>query len=528
MKRISRREFLKKMSLAAAGAYVGAATNTPAAGHMGGGMGPGGGGSGGSASVIDPPVGAAFQDPVVMPNVSTTPGLVEVNLTAQKAQIDVNGTMANFLTYNGHFPGPVIVAKNTDTLKINFTNSLPMSMETNILGHLRCITNLHTHGLHVSPTTNMDGTYADNVMVHFMPGEGAEYKYDLSKQAPGCLNFYHPHIHGTVAEQLWAGLVGGLVIEDGTDELSGFETHAMVIKDISLVGSDPAPHDSIMDFMHGLEGNTVMVNGLVNPKLVIRPGQVQRWRIVNASDARIYRLSLENHSLYLVGTDGGLLDKPYRLSEILLSPGERADVLVKASSTKGAYKFRSLPYNRGGMSSLQTITLLSLSCEGSKASDGIPSSINPEAARPNVDTSMLKKQNLILSMGQGKGYINGVSFVDHDHSYHLMSELGTYEVWEVSNQSGMDHPFHQHTNSVQVLSISGGDQNYASLYTSIPAWKDVVIIPKWGKATLLVPIMDYASDENGMPMVHCHIPEHEDIGMMAVWHIMDTSEPMPM
>jgi FtsP/CotA-like multicopper oxidase with cupredoxin domain len=90
-------------------------------------------------------------------------------------------------------------------------------------------------------------------------------------------------------------------------------------------------------------------------------------------------------------------------------------------------------------------------------------------------------------------------------------------VWEISNASGMDHPFHQHVNACQVLSVSGGDPGYASFYTSTPAWKDVVIVPKFGSVRILVPVMDYP----GMTMYHCHIVEHEDIGMMGMWHIME-------
>jgi len=89
----------------------------------------------------------------------------------------------------------------------------------------------------------------------------------------------------------------------------------------------------------------------------------------------------------------------------------------------------------------------------------------------------------------------------------------------------VDHPFHQHMNAAKVLSVTGGYAGYASLYTKIPAWKDVVNIPKGGRATILVPVMDCA----GMTMFHCHIVEHEDIGMMGMWHIMDgMGEPMPM
>ncbi|MFA4966521.1 MAG: multicopper oxidase domain-containing protein [Thermoleophilia bacterium] len=87
----------------------------------------------------------------------------------------------------------------------------------------------------------------------------------------------------------------------------------------------------------------------------------------------------------------------------------------------------------------------------------------------------------------------------------------------------MDHPWHQHVNPAQVLSISGGDAAYASLYTQSPAWKDVVVVPKWGSVKLLVKISDYT----GMAMFHCHILEHEDIGMMGIWNLGDMG-PMPM
>jgi FtsP/CotA-like multicopper oxidase with cupredoxin domain len=98
-----------------------------------------------------------------------------------------------------------------------------------------------------------------------------------------------------------------------------------------------------------------------------------------------------------------------------------------------------------------------------------------------------------------------------------MSNTGMWEVWEITTPGMMDHPFHHHTNSAQVLSITGGDSGYTNLYTTTPSWKDVTIVPKGGRAELLMPVMDYA----GMAMLHCHIIEHEDIGMMGVWHIME-------
>jgi FtsP/CotA-like multicopper oxidase with cupredoxin domain len=274
-----------------------------------------------------------------------------------------------------------------------------------------------------------------------------------------------------------------------------------------------------MDYMHGKEGNIVMVNGQVNPVLNIRPGQVQRLRFVNACNARFLKLSLEGHTLQIIGTEGGLLDKPYPVSSILLSPGERLDVLVKANQKAKDYRLLSLPYSRQGNMGGQQVTLMTFFYKGSRTNDAVPSVINPGAAR--ISPMIAKTERIILSMGQGKGYVNGISFT-MDNYYSIHSHLGTYEIWEIVNQSGMDHPFHQHVNGCQVLSITGGDAAYATLYTKSPAWKDVVLVPKWGSVRILVPVMDYA----GMAMFHCHIVEHEDIGMMGVWDIMDMGMPM--
>lgn len=471
-------------------------------------------------TIIDPPRGAAFADPVTMPNLSATPGVVEVNLEAQVSPINVNGTTANLETYNGHYPGPTIKVKRGDLLKVHFTNSLPYA-GTNSMGMPRNETNLHTHGFHVSPMGN-----SDNVMQFFQGGQSFDFEYDLSLQAGATLNWYHPHRHGNAAEQVWAGLAGAIEVADENTALSGFETHTMVLKDITISNGAPAAHTS-SDFMNGKEGDTLLVNGQVNPVLAMRPGQVQRWKIVNASNARFYKLSLASHSLRVIGSDGGLLDQPYSQSTVLLSPGERVDLLVKASTTKAYYKLKALAYNRGaGASATQEITLLTTQVTGTSLNQSVPASINPAAARVAVPPNAVTRQ-LTLSMGMmgggmmgggmggmGSATINGISYSETS-AYTLDSSLDTYEVWQVYNQSMMDHPFHQHVNPAQVLAISGGDTAYKTLYTTAPAWKDTVIVPAMGSVTLLVPVRDFA----GSTMFHCHILEHEDMGMMGVWNI---------
>lgn len=505
-KTISRRKFMALTSCGITGAYVTLNTGLAQAMMRSGAM-------GGGTTTINPPPGAMFRNPPEA--VKNINGIYE--LAVEEATINVNGTMATLLTYNRSFPGPTIRAKRGETLRVQLKNFLPPTTAKNILGHTRNITNLHTHGLHVSPNPP-----ADSMMIQLRPGEIYDYSYSMDHEEPGHLNFYHPHVHGVVAEQYWGGLVGPLVVEDETPALSGLQTQIMVLKDLTLSGTVPEPYTATMQYMHGKEGNLVMVNGQVNPVLNIQPGQVQRWQIVNACNARFFNLAIENHTINLIGTDGGLLDKPYPVSSIVLSPGERVDILVKANQAKKSYRFLSLPYNRGGMSSQQQVTLLTLAYQGSPTNNSLPAAINPDARRVAMDTTSLPQRRLTLSMMQGKGYINGQTFLGMDNACTIMSPLGGWEVWEIVNQSGMDHPFHQHVNAAQVLSITGGDRNYASLYTSIPAWKDVVLIPKWGSVKLLVPVRDY----DGMTMFHCHIIEHEDIGMMGVWDIMGEGMPM--
>jgi FtsP/CotA-like multicopper oxidase with cupredoxin domain len=94
------------------------------------------------------------------------------------------------------------------------------------------------------------------------------------------------------------------------------------------------------------------------------------------------------------------------------------------------------------------------------------------------------------------------------------SDVGTYEVWEIVNRSMMDHPFHQHTNAAQIIDITGGDSNYAELYTTIPGLKDTINVPRMGgSVVILFPVKDFT----GSTVFHCHIVEHEDIGMMGIW-----------
>lgn len=313
------------------------------------------------------------------------------------------------------------------------------------------------------------------------------------------------------------GLAGALVVEDATSALSRYETHILVLKDLSLSGGAPEPYASLADYRYGKEGALVMVNGQVDPVLPIRPGQVQRWRLLNASTARFFHLSLESHVFHIIGTDGGLLDKPHPLPSVLLAPGERLDVLIKAGRTPKRCRLIAEPYDRGhGLADRQR-TLLTLACEGAVDDDALPAAINANARRATAVP--VKTEQLVLRMDRGRGTVNGISFSDTE-AYTIESSPGTHEVWELVNQSPMDHVFHVQTNAFQVISLAGGDQAYAALCTKTPAWKDTLIVPRQGSAKILVPVMDFT----GRAVFYCQIIGHADIGMMGVWDIFEAEK----
>ncbi len=450
-----------------------------------------------------------FENPKVA-NLNRNGNVVELDLTVKTKVVNIDGNNIEMITYNGYYPAPTIKVKSGDILKLNFKNQIPSNIGSNGIGYNMSVTNIHTHGLHVSSTGN-----SDNVMLEINSGETFNYEYDLSKQWEGFMGFYHPHKHGTVAEQMWRGLSGGaLIVEDNT-VLNDFEEKIMVLSDISIFNGEPTSW-SRMDYMRKL-GDLVLVNGMVNPVLEVRPGQIQRWRIVNASVYRIYRLSLENHKIYLVGTDSNLLDKPIEIDEIILSPGERVDLLIKADQPAGSYKFYSKSINNASET-----TLLTVDYAGSYTNDNIPDTINTSI--PNevkslrqMDISSLRHVDMSLSfvgggMGSGmKGAINGKVF--GEDTYVLESNVGTYEVWTIYNQTGMPHPFHQHVDSSVILDISGGYSDYSYLYSSVNAYKDTILVPPHGYVKMLVPVKDFYGDT----MFHCHMLGHEDIGMMGIW-----------
>ena len=245
-------------------------------------------------------------------------GVLDLSLTAQTGSVFLAGRRAALYSYNGSVPGPRLEIRPGDQVRIRFANRLPE------------VTNLHFHGLHDSPSGN-----ADNVFLEIPPGENRTYEFSLPQDHRGGTYWYHPHVHHLIARQVWAGLAGLLIVRgelDDIPEIRDADEEFLVLKDFGLdANGDLLTPDPSPQIMQGREGDLVLVNGELNPTFRIPKDGLLRLRFLNASVARYYRLQLENHPMYLIATDGGPIAEPFEMRELLLAPGERAEVLVRVN-----------------------------------------------------------------------------------------------------------------------------------------------------------------------------------------------------
>jgi bilirubin oxidase len=436
-----------------------------------------------------------------LPNTSTTPNVFAATLVAQRAsKAMLPGTSTEFWTYNALVPGPLIDVFEGDTVRIRLENQLTQE------------TTVHWHGLPVPP--DQDGNPMDPVA----PGANRLYEFTLPAGSAGTY-WYHPHPHEFTAEQVFRGMAGLFIVRSRTDPVPAtIEEKLLVISDLRLAADGTIPANTAMDWQTGREGNYVLVNGQYRPVLTINPGQSQRWRILNATNARYLRLALTGHTMTLIGTDGGLLRSPVPgLDEILLAPAERVEVIVTASlSSQASGTLQALPYDRGSMgmmgSSSLTIPLLTLNYTSAPSTAiALPSALNA-IADLGVPTAA---KRLVFSSGMGMGGMGGgmMSFLIDGKTFDpqridLTSRVNEIEQWTIENRSGMDHPFHLHGTQFQVVSRTRSGVTTPEPYL---AWRDTVNVAAFETVVLKV-----VQHQLGKRMYHCHILEHESQGMMGV------------
>jgi bilirubin oxidase len=435
-------------------------------------------------------------NPPILLNISKLPKTVEVNLTAAVTRLSLQpGVTSEVFAYNGHVPGPTLDVREGDHVIIHFRNDLPEP------------TTVHWHGIHLP--FESDGSPFHPIK----PGETHNYEFTVRPGTAGTY-WYHPHPDHRTGFAIGKGLFGAIVVHAAEDPLPPMREHLLVLSDNRFLQDgaidfpDPASHHGGIDEENGREGPVLYVNGHVMPTLTIRSGEVQRWRIVNASAGRIYRLALPGHTFVQVGTDGGLLESPREVKEVLLTTGERAELLVRGSDAPGSKAIlQNLPYDRYAPQTRPkdwNTTLDLLTLQTTNDPTVAPVAIPPVLRKitPLDTTKVTAVRTIVFGQGMINGKLMDMARVD------VSTKVGATEIWEIENVVGMDHPFHLHGFQFQVLDRDGVREPYL-------AWKDMLNIPKHSTARIVVRYDDYP----GKWMFHCHILDHEDHGMMGVLEV---------
>ena len=452
-----------------------------------------------SPAPVDIPLAAIVPGDPFLRNLADEPGTVHVALVAAEEQMELrDGVTSEVYAYNGRIPGPTLELSEGDRVTVRFRNELSEP------------TTVHWHGL--SLPIDSDGSPLDPVL----PGEERTYSFDIPFGTAGTY-WYHPHPHGTTTLQVAKGLFGALVIRAADDPLpDSYPERLLVLWDnrILVDGSfeftDPTSLPGQVDYENGREGDLIFVNGEVMPTLDIRSGEIQRWRIVNASASRVYRLAIPGQTVLHVGNDGGLFERPVEVGEILIANAERVEVLVRGTGAPGSTAvLQTLPYDRYMPQTRPAdwespIDMLTLRYDDGPVvtPDPVPETLRPI---PYLDPADATATRLVV---MSQGLINNRRF--DMNRVDIEAFLGATEIWEVENVVGMDHPFHLHGFQFQILDRDGVPEPFRS-------WKDTVNVPKESRVRFIVRYDDHP----GLWMFHCHILDHEDHGMMGIVQISE-------
>ncbi|MGE6612899.1 multicopper oxidase family protein [Peribacillus sp. NPDC076916] len=387
--------------------------------------------------------------------------------------------------YNGDFLGPVIRVEKGMKVTIHLVNDLKED------------TTFHWHGLEVPG--NEDGG-PHKVL---KPGKSETIHFTVKQDAATL--WFHPHPMHETGKQVFKGLAGLLYIDDKNSrkldipKTYGEDDFPIILQDKKFTDDKQLDYNKVMN-EDGTTGDTLLINGVVNPKLKADREKV-RLRILNGSNMRGYTLHFDNNMEFQqIASDGGFLNKPNSTKELEIAPAERVEVIVDLTKVKG---------NEVSLVNEDNVTILPIhlkeSADNSKTAKTTKSLNNLEISNEVKNKEVTKTIKLA---GMGKNVtINNKKF--DANRIDFTQKQNETELWEIENMKdsmgGMNHPFHIHGTQFQVISIDGKEppENLSGL-------KDTISLKPGQKAKIAVKF-----PEKGVYMFHCHILEHEDNGMMG-------------
>ena len=429
--------------------------------------------------------------------------------------------------YQGSNTPPVIRIQPGSTLQVEYKNDLATQSRETCLDHpCMNITNLHFHGLHVSPNAPQD----DAIDMMAMPGETLHYSVQVPPQQPPGLYWYHTHPHGESYRQDLDGMSGAIVVE-GIDryvpEVLNMRERILVVRDLVLP-DDAGERSRVMESVSmqttqcgtapDVPERAFTVNGSLRPQIDIAPGERQFWRIVNTSPDRYADLELDSGPLEVVALDGVPLAyhepsiRKRSMEHVLVPPAGRVEAIVTGPSLDSHAALRSNCFDTGPDGDSNPAMVLADIVSAKPWNSEPPRQPRRSPVHMVFSPAVLKRveatePKFVVNFTEDKQgfYINRQKFQMTDAPM-LTVRIGSLQHWRVENPTKEVHPFHIHQVHFLVYALGGKRVKY-------PVWLDTVNVPYGGSVDL---VMDFTDPIiRGMSLFHCHLLNHEDKGMMA-------------
>lgn len=464
----------------------------------------------------------------------------------------LKGPKASLKAIPGYL-GPILNLVHGQKVRIWFYNQLP---EPSII---------HWHGMHVPQKMDGHPMYAI--------GQDEKYVYEFEVKNPAGTNWYHSHTHEMTATQVYSGLAGLITVTDEQEQKldlpSGEYDIPLIIQDRRFtVGNQLQYIHGMRERMMGFLGDTILINGKTNSNIPVET-RAYRLRVLNGSNSRIYKLGWEDNTpLTVIGTDGGLLEKPKAYPYIMLAPAERVELWVDFSGRElgSDLELRSLEYHgtmphmhggmgygrrgmgggmgmmMGGLPQGETFPIIKFRI-AKKVSDTptLPKTLVKMRSLTEQDASNPGQPlSIAISMQHMSPQLNGRSFEMYDAMNAEKIPINTIQKIRISHDnesmgsgmSGMSgggmgmmmsmaHPIHLHGQQFKILSRNLKIQDASDSYATVKdgfitsGWKDTVLIMPGEEIEILKPFEDY----KGLFLYHCHNLEHEDMGMMRNFYV---------
>jgi len=446
-------------------------------------------------------------------------------VTLMAATNPINGKSE--FRYRGGTTPPVIRVQPGTVLNVEYKNELAAQSKEDCLGHpCMQMTNLHFHGLHVSPNAPQD----DVLDMMASPGETLHYSVQVPPEQPAGLYWYHTHSHGESYVQDRDGISGAIVVEGierYAPEVREMRERVLVLREFVL----PTNRDERKGAMKAVAMQTgqcgtapekpeaaFTVNGILRPEIDIAPGERQFWRIVNASPDLYADLELDSGSLEVIALDG--MPFAYHdpsihtrsMSHVLLPPAGRVEAIVTGPTADSHAALRSRCFDTGPDGDSNPAMMLADIVSAQPRNVQTRPALGGSPVYATFSPSTLKRveasdPQFVVTFTEDKQgfYINDRKF-EMNSGPMLTVDVGSLQRWRVMNSTKEVHPFHIHQVHFLAYAVDGNP-------VKDPAWVDTVNVPYDSFVDL---VMDFTDPIiRGMSLFHCHLLKHEDKGMMA-------------